>query len=97
MTSAAWQAAQRATVLKGAERRSRMVGFIRAFQRDHGYSPTVREVGSAVGLHSTGAIMHHLAQLEAGGVITHEPSKSRTIRIVAGSGLAWNGDRAVMR
>lgn len=43
--------------------------------------PTNREIGEAVGIHSTGHVDHHLTMLEKKGHIIRERRKSRGIRL----------------
>jgi len=51
-----------------------------AYAREHGYPPTNREIGKAVGVESTGHIDYHLTVLEKKGYIIRERKKSRGIR-----------------
>lgn len=46
-----------------------------------GYSPTVREIGQAVGLKSTSTVHAYLVRLKEKGLITVYPDAPRTIRI----------------
>jgi repressor LexA len=45
-----------------------------------GYTPSLRELGEALGL-STAGIKHHLDRLSADGLITWSPGMARTIQI----------------
>ncbi len=47
----------------GDEVRERMMGFIEAHLTQHGYFPTLRQVGAGVGLSSTNTVDHHLSRL----------------------------------
>jgi repressor LexA len=49
----------------GQQRRIAILDFVEEFQRDHGYPPTMREIGLAVGLRSTSSVKH---QLDRGGL-----------------------------
>jgi repressor LexA len=53
--------------------------FIRAFRRRHGYSPSVREIGEALGISSTSVVSYHIGQLERSGMLQREAGKSRTL------------------
>lgn len=55
---------------------------IQLFIREHGYAPTVREIGAVVGLKSSSTVHKHLARLRYHGFITYDDRKSRTIRVV---------------
>lgn len=59
--------------------------FIVAFQADHGYPPSVREIGQQVGLKSPSTVHFHLKGLEEAGVITKAEGKTRAITL-AGQG-----------
>ncbi|USS87341.1 transcriptional repressor LexA [Fructilactobacillus hinvesii] len=48
---------------------------------DHGYPPTVREIGKYVGLSSTSTVHGHLSRLEKKGYITKNPTKPRALEI----------------
>jgi repressor LexA len=47
----------------------------------HGYPPTVREVGEAVGLASPSTVHAHLANLERAGVLKRDPTKPRALEL----------------
>ena len=48
---------------------------------DKGYPPTVREIGSQVGLASTSTVHGHLSRLEKNGYISRDPSLTRAIEL----------------
>jgi repressor LexA len=48
----------------------------------HGYPPTVREIGEAVGLASPSTVHAHLANLEKVGLLRRDPSKPRAIEML---------------
>ena len=39
--------------------------FVNEFVQENGYSPSVREIGEAVGLRSTASVSYHLQALQA--------------------------------
>ena len=45
----------------------------------HGYPPTVREIGEAVGLASPSTVHAHLANLERAGLLRRDPTKPRAL------------------
>ncbi|MCX4506644.1 LexA family protein [Streptomyces anulatus] len=47
-----------------------IISAIRSWLTEHGEGPTVRELGTRVGLSSTSSVAHHLAQLEKRGLIS---------------------------
>lgn len=62
-----------------SERQSEILSFISKHCAVHGYPPTVREIGLAVGLTSPSTVHAHLAKLEAGGHIRRDPTKPRAM------------------
>jgi repressor LexA len=55
-----------------------VVGYVDA----HGYPPTVREIGEAVGLASPSTVHAHLANLERAGLLRRDPTKPRALELV---------------
>ena len=63
--------------------------FILSFTTEHGYPPSVREIGSAVGLKSPSTVHFHMKGLEEAGVIIKAEGKTRAISLPGASlGLA---------
>ena len=56
--------------------------FIRSYSNEHGYPPSVREIGAAVGLASPSTVHMHLKVLEERGLIRRDSKKPRTIEVV---------------
>ena len=48
----------------------------------HGYPPTVREIGEAVGLASPSTVHAHLANLERAGLLRRDPTKPRALDLI---------------
>ena len=48
----------------------------------HGYPPTVREIGEAVGLASPSTVHAHLANLERAGLLRRDPTKPRALELM---------------
>ena len=48
----------------------------------HGYPPTVREIGEAVGLASPSTVHAHLANLERAGLLRRDPTKPRALDLL---------------
>ena len=55
--------------------------YILAFLSQHGYPPSVREIGAAVGLKSPSTVHFHLKGLEEAGVIVKAEGKTRAITL----------------
>lgn len=56
--------------------------FIRTYSEEHGYPPSVREIGGAVGLASPSTVHMHLKALEEHGLIRRDSKKPRTIEVM---------------
>lgn len=76
------------TVVSG--KRKEILDFITEQVGEHGYPPSVREIGEAVGLASSSTVHAHLSTLQRQGYIRRDPTKPRAIEIRydAASGLA---------
>lgn len=59
-----------------------ILSYLSAFQEDHGYAPSVREICEGVHLSSTSSVHGHLSKLEEKGYIKRDASKSRSIEIL---------------
>ena len=67
---------------KISKRQQAIYDFIKSYTEDHGYPPSVREIGSAVGLASPSTVHMHLKALEELGLIKRDSKKPRTIEVV---------------
>jgi repressor LexA len=56
--------------------------YLAEYVDEHGYPPTVREIGDAVGLASPSTVHAHLANLERAGFLRRDPTKPRAIELV---------------
>ena len=64
------------------KRQSEVLDFIKNFIVSHGYPPTIREIGTALGLSSPATTYTHLSQLEKKGYIKKLDSKNRAIELL---------------
>ena len=64
------------------KRQREIFDFIRRYAAKYGYPPTVREIGKAVGLHSSSTVHAHLANLEKAGLLRRDPSKPRALELL---------------
>jgi repressor LexA len=62
-------------------RQQKIVRFISDWVQEHGYSPSMREIGRAVGLTSTSSVEHQLSSLEAKGYLRREAGCPRTVEV----------------
>lgn len=67
---------------QGQERRDAIMVFLRSYVADHGYPPSTREIGQAVGLSSLAGVREALRRLESDGQIRITPGVQRGIAIV---------------
>ena len=63
-------------------RQQEIYAFIKEHSATHGYPPTVRDIGKAVGLASSSTVHAHLANLEKAGLLRRDPSKPRAIELL---------------
>ena len=63
-------------------RQSEILQYIKDFLVDKGYPPSVREIGTAVGLKSSSTVHRYLAMLEENGAIRRDATKPRAIDIM---------------
>jgi repressor LexA len=62
-------------------RQQEIWNFLVEYVDAHGYPPTVREVGEAVGLASPSTVHAHLANLERAGLLRRDPTKPRALEL----------------
>jgi repressor LexA len=63
-------------------RQQQILEVVDAHLVSHGYPPTVREIGEAVGLTSSSTVHAHLANLERLGHLKRDPTKPRALGVV---------------
>ena len=66
------------------KREKSILKFIEKSVDEHGYAPSVREIGKAVGLSSTATVHGYLAKLAEKGYIKKENQKGRTLKLLKG-------------
>ncbi len=64
------------------KRQQEIFDFIKRYSAGHGYPPTVRDIGKAVGLASSSTVHAHLANLEKLGLLRRDPTKPRAIELL---------------
>lgn len=62
-------------------RQQRVLATIRDSIENRGYPPSMREIGSAVGLTSTSSVAHQLRTLEDKGFIKRDPNRPRALEV----------------
>jgi len=64
------------------KRQQEIFDFIKSYSSQHGYPPTVRDIGRAIGLTSSSTVHAHLANLEKLGLLKRDPTKPRAIEVL---------------
>lgn len=54
--------------------------YITSYIDERGYAPTLREIGSSLGIRSTNGVNEHLRALERKGYLTRDGEKARALR-----------------
>ena len=62
-------------------KRLEILDYISTSLRERGYPPSVREIGTAVGLASSATVHSHLAVLQKEGFLQRDPTKPRAITV----------------
>jgi repressor LexA len=65
-------------------RQEKVLQFVRNAVREHGYPPSIREIGEAVGLRSTSSVSYQLGVLEKKGYLQRHSGRPRTTELLAG-------------
>ena len=79
------------------KRQQEIFDFIKRYSAKHGYPPTVRDIGKAVGLASSSTVHAHLANLEKLGLLRRDPSKPRALELLDKAGAAVANVRSLVR
>ena len=66
---------------KLTKKQQEVYDYILSFTTQHGYPPSVREIGAAVGLKSPSTVHFHMKGLEEAGVIVKAEGKTRAISL----------------
>jgi len=64
------------------KRQKEIFEYVKTYAREHGYPPTVRDIGKAIGLTSSSTVHAHLANLEKLGMLKRDPTKPRAIEVL---------------
>jgi repressor LexA len=73
------------------KRQQEIFDFVKRYAGEHGYPPTVRDIGKAIGLTSSSTVHAHLSNLEKLGVLRRDPTKPRAIEVLVGKAKAAVG------
>ena len=65
-----------------SDKAERILDYVNQFVQEHGYAPSVREIGAAVGLRSTASVSYHIQALQDKGLLLSPDAKGRKRSIV---------------
>ena len=68
-----------------SDKAERIMDYVNQFIQENGYSPSVREIGAAVGLTSTASVSYHLQALQEKGLIQSPGAKRRKRALMTGA------------
>ena len=74
------------------KRQQEIFDFIKRYSSSHGYPPTVRDIGKAIGLTSSSTVHAHLANLEKLGLLRRDPTRPRAIEVLVDKAKRVVGD-----
>ena len=63
-------------------RQRRILDFIRTHHTEHGYAPSLRDIGAQVGLSSVSAVRYQIGELERRGWIRRAPGVARALVVL---------------
>ena len=70
------------------EKLTRVMDYIRKFQEENGYTPSVREIGQECNIKSTATVHTYLERLREKGYLTKTDHKKRSVTVGKGSGVS---------
>lgn len=77
------------------KRQEDVLDYVKSYIASHGYPPTVREIGKALGVNSPATIQAHLEGLEEKGFIRKEGTKNRTIEVLVPNEYATKNETVI--
>jgi REP element-mobilizing transposase RayT/DNA-binding MarR family transcriptional regulator len=64
------------------DQQDNVLSFVSSYREAHGYPPTLREIGDAIGLANINAVRGHLDALQKKGYISRAADKARSIQVL---------------
>jgi len=77
------------------DRHRRIMEFLINFQEQHGYSPSIREIGKYINVESTSLVDYYLEQLAQEAYIERDKRVSRSIRVLRSMNTNGGGSARV--
>jgi repressor LexA len=78
------------------KRQQEIFDFIKRYSSAHGYPPTVRDIGKAIGLTSSSTVHAHLSNLEKLGLLRRDPTRPRAIEVLVGKAKRAVGENGTV-
>ncbi len=80
-----------AGTLLGTERRKRIVAFVASYHATNRRPPTLKEIGTDIGVTSTSLVSFYLSRLESDGIISRSFNSSRSVMLTQSpvAPVAW--------
>ena len=72
------------------KRQQEIFDFVKRYGGEHGYPPTVRDIGKAIGLTSSSTVHAHLGNLERLGLLRRDPTKPRAMEVLVDKARRWS-------
>lgn len=67
-------------MIAASRRQLAILQFVREYWAEHGHGPSIRDIGTGVGLKSVSAVVYQLERMKSAGLIERDPLLARTIR-----------------
>lgn len=80
---------------KLTKRQEEILNYIKEYIANHGYPPTVREIGADLGVSSPATIHAHLKNLEEKGFILKKETKNRAIELLVENEYAHKDNNTI--
>lgn len=65
-----------------SDKADKILDYVNRFVQEHGFSPSIREIGAAVGLNSTASVSYHLLRMQEQGLLQSPDKKGKKRAIV---------------
>ena len=70
-------------VARKSDKAEKILDYVNQFVQEHGFSPSIREIGAAVGLNSTASVSYHLLRMQEQGLLQAPDKKGKKRAIVS--------------
>lgn len=70
-------------VARKTDKAEKILDYVNRFTMEYGFSPSIREIGAAVGLNSTASVSYHLSKMQQKGLLQAPDRKGKKRAIVS--------------